>query len=133
MNDLVPVIDQLKSADWLVRIPIMLLLAIVIVAVDAVILLPTFRRLRSGAASTTPQISPGIRALCSFHKVPRSAVIATAFLSGAAFVFSAILLQMPPYMVTLYMLIPWIPALVIETSYSYKRYGALAVFAIILA
>jgi hypothetical protein len=116
MCDLVPVVDKLKPADWSAHLPLVIILALIIIVVDAAILFPAGRRLRSGAAQPSKQMVPGIKTLFSFQRLPRAAVLGSLLLSVAAFTFSADVLRMPPYMVTLYTLFPWIPALFIETS-----------------
>ncbi len=131
MCSLVPTITKLTAADWLPRVPLALFFVFLMVVLDASVFIPVFKRLRRNPI-TPPSPAPGLAAMLSFKRVSRLMVIVTAQISLILLVWTAMILRYPLYIVTLFVLLPWLPALIIETRWKYQRYGVLAIFALIL-
>ncbi len=132
--DLTAPVANLSAADWISRLPLLAVILLFLLIVDALVVLPIIKQLRNrnwAEAGDGVEIVPGLRALFTPEGVGPGLVLGTLMVCIGAFFFSAVVFKLPGYITALLTLLPVLPAFFLETRWKCRQYGTIAVFAVI--
>jgi hypothetical protein len=145
----------LSRDDWLAHLPLAVVMALLVVAVDAafvarihldksrhrvMVIDPPARGVPSVSSpgssislpglSTSSALASSLKGFAAIRRVPARIVAITALASGAL-LMGGLVMQYPLYLIGPAVVLPWLPLLFFEFLWKYEHYNWLAIFAVV--